>query len=104
MATAMELDKIPDYLEAQRDSAPEDLQHYFLQFHDFWERKLWHELTDTLLQYFDEPASKSTRLSVYNNFIKTFAEKINKLKLVSLGLIAANECSGRARPARGPKI
>lgn len=90
----MELDQIPDYLEQQRDEADEDLQHYFLQFHDFWERKLWHELTDTLLAYYDEPKSKHQRLSLYNNFIKTFADKINKLKLVALGLLAANECSG----------
>ena len=44
MATAMELDKIPDYLDTQREEADEELQTYFLAFHDYWERKLWHEL------------------------------------------------------------
>ncbi|KIV99883.1 uncharacterized protein PV09_08547 [Verruconis gallopava] len=96
MASAMELDKIPDYLDSLRDDAPEDLVHYFLEFQDAWERKLWHELTNKLLEYFDQPGSKSTRLSLYNNFIRTFAEKINKLSLVSLGLVAALECEDKA--------
>lgn len=96
MATALQLDKIPEYLEARRDEAPDELVHYFLELEEYFERKLWHELTGTLLRYFDEPASKNTRLSLYNNFIKTFGEKINKLKLVSLGLIAANESEGMA--------
>jgi len=89
---AMDLDKIPDYLEQQRDAAPEDLQHYFLSFHDFWERKLWHELTNQLMAYYDEFESKPQRISLYTNFIKTFADKISKLKLVHLGVLAAHEC------------
>jgi len=88
----MDLDTIPNYLEQQRDAAPEDLQHFFLEFHDYWERKLWHELTDKLIEYFEEPETKSQRISLYTTFIKSFADKINKLKLVHLGLLAAAEC------------
>jgi 26S proteasome regulatory subunit N9 len=90
----MDLDTIPDRLEQQRDAAPEELQHYFLTFADCWERKLWHELTDSVTQYFEEKASKPQRIELYTTFILKFADKINKLKLVHLGLLAAAECKG----------
>jgi len=46
----MNIDTIPDFLGEQRDNAPDDLQHFFLSFEDLWERKLWHQLTDLLVQ------------------------------------------------------
>lgn len=90
----MENEKISDFLQEQRDEAPEDLQHFFLSFEDFWERKLWHELTDILVTFYAEPQSKKQRLPIYNNFIKSFADKINQLKLVRIGLSTAHQCKG----------
>jgi 26S proteasome regulatory subunit N9 len=90
----MNIDTIPDFLGEQRDNAPADLQHFFLSFEDLWERKLWHQLTDTLVEYFNLDASAGQRLPIYKTFILTFADKINQLKLVTLALGAAAECSG----------
>jgi 26S proteasome regulatory subunit N9 len=90
----MDRDNIPQHLSDQRDAAPEDLQHYFLQFEDFWERKLWHELTDSLVEYFSDPASAPQRITLFNTFIKSFADRINTLKLVTLGLSAAEQYEG----------
>lgn len=87
-------EKMFDFLRDQRDAAPDALQHYFVNFEDFWERKLWHELTDLLVEYYAEPESASQRLPIYNTFIKTFADKINQLKLVRIGLSTAKECKG----------
>ncbi|KAF2774094.1 hypothetical protein EJ03DRAFT_323435 [Teratosphaeria nubilosa] len=87
----MENEKISDFLAEQRDNAPEDLQHYFLSFEDYWERKLWHELTDILVKYYAEPQSVKQRIPIYNSFIKTFADKINQLKLVQIGLNTASQ-------------
>lgn len=89
---AMDVDTIPNLLADQRDSAPDDLQHYYLSFEDFWERKLWHELTDVLVDFFQQEQSASQRLPLYNTFIKSFADKINQLKLVTLGLSTASQC------------
>ncbi|CAK3971010.1 26S proteasome regulatory subunit rpn9 [Lecanosticta acicola] len=88
----MQQEKIADFLQEQRDQAPDDLQHYFLSFEDFWERKLWHELTDILVVYYAEEQSAKQRIPIYNNFIKTFADKINQLKLVRIGLSTSKEC------------
>lgn len=91
----MDVDTIPNFLTDQRDAAPADLQHLFLSFEDFWERKLWHQLTDSLVEYFKHPESASQRLPIYNTFILSFADKINQLKLVTLGLSASTQCKGR---------
>ena len=91
----MENEKVASFLENQRDSAPDDLQHYFLTFEDYWERKLWHELTDILVTYYNEPQSAEQRIPIYNNFIKSFADKINQLKLVKIGLGTAAQCQGK---------
>ncbi|OLN87701.1 putative 26S proteasome regulatory subunit rpn9 [Colletotrichum chlorophyti] len=88
----MNVDTIPDFLAEQRDEAPEELQHLVLEFENFWERKLWHQLTDALGQFFSHPGSKPQRLSFYKVFILKFADKINQLKLVDLALKAATEC------------
>ncbi|KAL1602853.1 26S proteasome regulatory subunit [Paraconiothyrium brasiliense] len=88
---AMDTDTIPNLLGDLRDQAPDELQEYFIHFEDYWERKLWHELTDKLVEYFDQTASAQQRIPLFETFIKSFAKKINQLKLVQLGLKAASQ-------------
>ena len=90
----MSTEAIPDFLADQRDKAPEELQASFLDFETFWERKLWHQLTDSLVQFFSDPKSAPQRLPLYKTFILKFADKINQLKLVDLALKAATQCKG----------
>ncbi|CZR57522.1 related to 26S proteasome regulatory particle chain RPN9 [Phialocephala subalpina] len=89
----MNVDTIPDFLAEQSEAAHEDLQGLFLSFEDLWERKLWHQLTDALVEFFNHKESAKQRLDFYRKFILTFADKINQLKLVTLGLSAAGQCS-----------
>ncbi|GAW24765.1 hypothetical protein ANO14919_143580 [Xylariales sp. No.14919] len=88
----MNVDTIADFLAEQRDEAPEELQGLIIQFEDFWERKLWHQLTDLLIEFFANPKSEPQRLPFFKVFILKFADKINQLKLVDLGLKAATQC------------
>lgn len=91
----MSTETIPDFLAEQRDEAPEELQPLILDFENFWERKLWHQLTDSLVKFFDHPDSGPQRLAFYKVFILKFADKINKLKLVDLALKAATQCKSK---------
>jgi hypothetical protein len=91
---AMDTDTIPNLLGDARDQAPEELQEYFIAFEDYWERKLWHELTDKLIEFYDQPESAKQRIPFFETFIKSFANKINQLKLVTLGLNAATQYKG----------
>ncbi len=90
----MDPEAIPNFLADQRDDAPVDSQHVFLSFEDLWERKLWHQLTDLLLEFFKSEESAPQRLPIYKTFILSFADKINQLKLVSLALSASTQCKG----------
>jgi len=87
----MNPDTIPDFLAEQGELTPDDLQGLVLQFENYWERKLWHQLTESLLEFFQDPQSAPQRLPFYKVFILRFADKINQLKLVELALAAANE-------------
>lgn len=91
---AMDTDTIPNLLGDARDQAPEELQEYFIAFEDYWERKLWHELTDKLVEFFEHSESAKQRIPFFETFIKSFANKINQLKLVTLGLSAATQFKG----------
>lgn len=94
MSKPLDPEKIADFLGETRDEAPADVQHVFLTLEDLWERKLWHQLTETLLEYYAAPESEPQRLPMYNTFILSFADKINQLKLVTLGLSASQQLKG----------
>lgn len=93
----MSADTIADFLAEQRDEAPEELQPLILDFENFWERKLWHQLTDALVRFFNNEGSAPQRMAFYRVFILKFADKINQLKLVQLALKAATQCDGTIR-------
>ncbi|KAK3301517.1 uncharacterized protein B0H64DRAFT_353451 [Chaetomium fimeti] len=88
----MNVDTISDFLGEQRDSAPDELQPLILEFETLWERKLWHQLTNQLIEFFNNPGSAPQRLQFYKVFVLKFADKINQLKLVDLALKAATQC------------
>ncbi|GAB0131855.1 hypothetical protein EsDP_00000312 [Epichloe bromicola] len=88
----MTTETIPDFLAEQRERAVEELQALVLDLETYWERKLWHQLTDSLVQFFSNPKSAPQRLAFYKVFILKFADKINQLKLVDLALKAATQC------------
>jgi len=84
---------VPEFLAKQRDHhTPPELQHFFLDFQGYWEQLLWHQLTNSLDDFFKVPESGPQRLSVFKDFVLTFADKISKLKLVELGLAASQQC------------
>lgn len=82
---------VPKYLQGQLENAPESLQGYFLQFEEYWERKLWKQLTDLLVEFYALPESKPYRMPLYNSFTSTFSKHIRQLQLVNFGIAAANE-------------
>ena len=90
----MENQKISDFLADQLQQAPEQCQPYFLTFEDYWERKLWHQLTDSLVEFFKLSESAPQRLPIFKTFVLSFSDRINQLKFVSLGLMASTQCSG----------
>lgn len=61
-----------------------DLINTIYLLEDFYERKLWHQLTMALDQfYFDSPdVTSELKLKIYNLFINQFSSNINPIKIV----------------------
>ncbi|RMZ85797.1 hypothetical protein DV737_g388, partial [Chaetothyriales sp. CBS 132003] len=93
MTKAPTPEEISDFLAEQRDEAPADLQPVFITLDDLWDRKLWHQLTDQVLEFFATQASGPYRLPLYRQFVLSFADKINQLKLVKIALLASQQCT-----------
>ena len=100
---AFDPEKISNFLSEQREEAPEEALQTFLDIEEYWDRKLWHQLTEVLLSYFADPKSAPQRLPLFRHFIVTFAEKINQLKFVSLALQAATQCESMYQEMTGPR-
>ncbi|MCJ1308612.1 26S proteasome regulatory subunit [Agyrium rufum] len=81
-----------NFLDEQRDVASEDLQPAFIQIAEYYDARLWHELTGVLQDVFANPESASQRLALFRTFVLSFAEKINQLSFVHLGLLTATQC------------
>ena len=82
-------EKTAQLLSDLRSNAPEEFQQTLIDIEDNWERKLWHQLTDVLVNFFSNPETAPVRKGLFQNFISTFADKINQLKYVYLGLLVA---------------
>lgn len=96
--------KIPDFLAEQQANGTPETQTYFLTFEEYWERKLWHQLTDSLVEFFRLPESAPQRLAIFKTFVLSFADRINQLKFVALGLMASTECAGKCFGGRPPVL
>ncbi|KAI8329850.1 hypothetical protein BC941DRAFT_442059 [Chlamydoabsidia padenii] len=82
---------VPKYLSDERQKAPSHLQHYFTTFEDLYERKLWHQLTQKVLEFFKQAESGPFQVSIYQQFVAEWENKINRLSLVTIALQAASQ-------------
>ena len=94
-------EKTQELLSELRANAPEEFQQTLIDIEDNWERKLWHQLTDVLVNFFSNPASAPVRKMLFLEFISTFAEKINQLRYVYLGLLVAPDYKSQASVTLG---
>lgn len=92
---SLDPEKIANFLSEQRAKAPDEALQTYLDLEDYFDRKLWHQLTDVLESYFSDPKSAPHRLPLFTGFLVKFADKINQLKFVSLALKAATQCPSK---------
>ncbi|ORY77679.1 hypothetical protein BCR37DRAFT_118874 [Protomyces lactucae-debilis] len=82
-------------LQELAENSGEELQVYYIQFEELYERKLWKQLADLVQEFYNHDESHHMRLKLYRNFVLHFAKHINQLKLVSFGIAAAAELEDR---------
>ncbi|TCD62542.1 26S proteasome regulatory subunit [Steccherinum ochraceum] len=79
------------YLSEALTATPPELHPFFHSFKDLHNRKLWHQITLKLFEFFDHPQSKPYRVDVYDKFVRDFEGKLNQLKLVEMGVKVSKE-------------
>lgn len=58
--------------------------------------RLWHQLTQRVLEFLKEPESGPHQISLFQKFVVDWESKINKLSLVFIGLTTARKFTGTA--------
>ncbi|XP_008805479.1 26S proteasome non-ATPase regulatory subunit 13 homolog B-like [Phoenix dactylifera] len=84
------------YLEAQRNARPE-LAEWYDAMADLYQKKLWHQLTLKLDQFFALAVVQTgdTLIQLYHNFITDFETKINLLKLAHFAVVVSRQYTER---------
>ncbi|KAJ2066450.1 26S proteasome regulatory subunit, partial [Coemansia sp. S2] len=78
----MEIDNaVTNYLQQQQREAPSELAHYFSEFEDLYERKIWHQLTKHVDTFINLPEAAAYRVSIYTEFVRDWQKHMNKVKL-----------------------
>lgn len=84
-------DDVSNILSTLRLESNEDLTGLYYTLEDLYERKLWHQLTDSLDEFYHDANSKGTRLRLFNDFISRFYKKLNQVKFVEFLLLSIDE-------------
>ncbi|KAG8215483.1 hypothetical protein J3R82DRAFT_9114 [Butyriboletus roseoflavus] len=82
---------LDEFIAKALTSTPPDLHPFFEAFNSLYTRKLWHQLTLKLFEFFDHPLSKPCRVVVFQQFVRDFEPKLNQQKLVELGSRVSKE-------------
>ncbi|VEU21727.1 DEKNAAC102475 [Brettanomyces naardenensis] len=76
-------------IESTEDS---DLISAFYTLEDLYERKLWYQLSEVLSKsIYRDDNSKPIRLRLFENFVLSFGDKLNQLKLVEFLLLSIDQ-------------
>ncbi|CAN3364204.1 26S proteasome regulatory subunit Rpn9p [Diutina catenulata] len=91
--SAMDVDgDISTILASMRSAneASSDIVQALYQFEDFYERKLWHQLTIALEEFFflTPEATPQLKRQIYDQFVSQFASKLNPIKVTDFALDA----------------
>lgn len=77
---------LDEFIGTALSVTPQTLHSYFEEFKKFHSRKLWHQLTLSLMRFFDDPLSLPYRVDVFERFVSDFENRINQLRLVEMGV------------------
>ncbi|EIN05732.1 PCI-domain-containing protein [Punctularia strigosozonata HHB-11173 SS5] len=82
---------IDQFFATALSATPAELHPYFESFRTLHQRKLWHQLTLKLFEFFDHPKSRPYRVDVFERFVRDFEQRLNQLRLVEMGVKVSRE-------------
>lgn len=74
--------EVSNTLNKLREESNPDLAPLFYEFESLYQDKLWHQLTERLKVFFEDPRSLDQRLNTYLKFVTIFYDRINQLSVV----------------------
>ncbi|KAJ2916365.1 hypothetical protein MD484_g4059, partial [Candolleomyces efflorescens] len=77
---------LDEFIGTAVSATPAELHPYFRAFQNLYTRKLWHQLTKKLFEFYDQPSARPYRVDVFERFVRDFENKINQLRLVEMGV------------------
>ncbi|KAJ1655783.1 26S proteasome regulatory subunit [Dispira simplex] len=88
----MEIDNaVAEFLEVERKRAPTALQSYYTEFADLYDRRLWHQLTESVERFTQQPDARPYLVALYQHFVVDWEKKMNPVKLVIIALAVARQ-------------
>lgn len=77
---------VPKYLSSKQSSVDQDLAAEWAKLESFYNKKLWHQLTTSLLEFVKHPSLQTNNelVQLYENFVADFENKINLLSLTEI--------------------
>ena len=61
--------------------------------------RLWHQLTQQLLAFFDHPLARPFRVDVFDRFVRDFEERVNALRFVEMGVKVSKDIDSALTPS-----
>lgn len=78
-------------LEQLREGVDEDLVPQFFLLESQWERKLWHQLTETLLELYRDPRTAAIRIRLFEDVVTRVHPHISVLAFVTFAISASEQ-------------
>ncbi|KDR77986.1 hypothetical protein GALMADRAFT_224393 [Galerina marginata CBS 339.88] len=82
---------LDEFIATALSATPAELHPFFEDFKKLYTRKLWHQLTQKLFQFFDTPLARPYRVDVFERFVRDFEGKLNQLRLAEMGVKVARD-------------
>ncbi|KAL1740501.1 hypothetical protein HDZ31DRAFT_47385 [Schizophyllum fasciatum] len=82
---------LDQFIATAVSATPAELHAYFQSFQTLYNRKLWHQLTLKLFEFFDHPLSKPYRVDTFVQFVRDFESRLNQLRLVEMAVKVSKE-------------
>jgi hypothetical protein len=83
-------------LEAIKSKVPSSLHGDIDKLQDLSNKKLWHQLTNTLQAFLSKPESHPVQIELYQSFVKGLSSKLDKRRLVEIATTVAGQYEGEA--------
>lgn len=83
-----------EFLTTLLSQTPSELHPSIESFQRLSERKLWHQLTDALIDFLRNQNSAPFQVQLWDGFVDVFKKRFDQLRLVEMATLVAQQYDG----------